>query len=279
MLQDGFDPAAVLSAVARERITHLFLLPPLLYRLADHYAATPTDISSLRALSYSGCPASSTRIAEAVSLLGPVLVQVYGQHEAGLISILTTADHEAGHPNRLRSVGRPLPGVDVEVRATDGRPVDVGSPGEIWVRTPTVMESYWKQPELTGQTLQEGWLHTGDLGFLDNDGYLTLMGRSKDMIVVVGGHVYPTELEHLINSHPRVTNSAVFAVPDRDGIEQVHAVVVRHTDADVGEQELRALIREVRGPMYVPAQISFADALPLTSAGKPDKTMLGQQPS
>ena len=125
--------------------------------------------------------------------------------------------------------------------------------------------------------LRDGWLHTGDIGFLDAEGYLTVVDRLKDMIVVVGGHVYTTELEDLLNSHPQVQQSAVFGVRDADRMEQVHAAVVPVPGSALDAQQLRDLVREQRGAMYEPADITFVDALPLTDAGKPDKKQLRQR--
>lgn len=274
VLMEDFEPAAVLAAIERERITHLFLLPPLLYQLMDHQDAARTDTSSLRRISYGGCPSSPTRIAEAVRRFGPVLNQFYGQNEAGGISVLTEEDHDPEHPERLWSVGKALEGVEVAIRDASGRDLPPGEHGEICVRSAGIMQGYWKQPELTAEVLRDGWLHTGDIGHLDEEGYLTIVDRLKDMIVVVGGHVYTTELEDLLNSHPHVLQSAVFGVPDANRMEQVHAVVVPTRDGGVDERDLRELVRTERGTMYEPARIEFLDTLPLTDAGKPDKKLL-----
>ncbi|MEU3064672.1 AMP-binding protein [Streptomyces subrutilus] len=274
VLLDGFEPGAVLAAVERERITHMFLLPPLLYQLMDHPAVDRTDTSSLRLLTYGGCASSPTRLAAAVRRFGPVLYQFYGQNEAGGISVLTPEDHDPRRPELLRTAGRAMEGVEVSVRDPAGHHLPPGAHGEICVRSPHVMKGYWKQPELTAEVLRDGWLHTGDIGFVDADGYVTIVDRLKDMIVVVGGHVYTVELEDVLNSHPQVAQSAVFAVPDANLVERVHAVVVRAPGGDVGEEELRAVVRERKGAMYEPAGIDFVDALPLTDAGKPDKKLL-----
>ncbi|MFB7668775.1 AMP-binding protein [Kitasatospora sp. NPDC056138] len=274
VLLDDFDPAEVLAAIERERITRLFLLPPLLYQLLDHPDIAHRDTSSLSNLMYGGCQASPVRLADAVRQLGPVLFQFYGQNEAGGISTLATEDHDPDRPDRLRTAGRVLPGVEVVIRDESGNDLPVGELGEICVRSGSVMKGYWKQPELTAEVLRDGWLHTGDLGRLDEDGYLTVVDRLKDMIIVVGGHVYTTELEDLLNSHPQVRQSAVFGVPDVDRMEQVHAVVVPVPGGSVDEQELRELVLSERGAMYEPARISFAAELPLTDVGKPDKKAL-----
>ncbi|MFI8277693.1 AMP-binding protein [Streptomyces sp. NPDC085929] len=274
VLQDEFEPGAVLAAIERERISHVFLLPPLLYQLMDHPDVDRTDTSSLRMLTYGGCASSPTRLAAAVRRFGPVLNQFYGQNEAGGISMLSPEDHDPRRPELLRTAGKIMEGVEVAVRDADGRHLPPGEHGELCVRSPHVMKGYWKQPELTAEVLRDGWLHTGDIGFVDADGYVTIVDRLKDMIVVLGGHVYTVELEDVLNSHPQVLQSAVLGVPDANLMERVHAVVVRTPDGDVGEKELRAMVRERKGAMYEPASITFIDALPLTDAGKPDKKLL-----
>ncbi|MEU9123972.1 AMP-binding protein [Streptomyces sp. NPDC048506] len=274
VLLDDFDPRAVLAAIERERITDMFLLPPLLYQLMDHPDARHTDTSSLRMLTYGGCQASPARIADAVRRFGPVLLQGYGQNEAGGISVLRQEDHDPSRPDRLRSAGKVLPDVEVAIRDESGRDLPTGEHGEVCVRSEMIMQGYWKQPELTAEVLRDGWLHTGDIGFLDDEGYLTIVDRIKDMIVVVGGHVYTTELEDLLNSHPQVLQSAVFGVRDADRMERVHAAVVREPDSTVDERQLRAMVCAERGAMYEPARITFVEALPLTDAGKPDKKEL-----
>ncbi|MEV5123940.1 AMP-binding protein [Streptomyces decoyicus] len=274
VLLDDFDPGTALAAIERERITDMFLLPPLLYQLMDHPDARHTDTSSLRLLTYGGCQSSPARIADAVRAFGPVLMQGYGQNEAGGISVLTQEDHDPERPERLRSAGKVLPDVEVAIRDESGRDLPAGEHGEVCVRSDMIMKGYWKQPELTAEVLRDGWLHTGDIGFLDDEGYLTIVDRLKDMIVVVGGHVYTTELEDLLNSHPQVLQSAVFGVRDADRMERVHATVVRAPGGTVDEQQLREMVCAERGTMYEPARIAFVDALPLTDAGKPDKKEL-----
>ncbi|MFJ3172031.1 AMP-binding protein [Streptomyces roseus] len=274
VLLEGFEAGAVLAAVERERVSHMFLLPPLLYQLMDHPDIDRTDTSSLRMLTYGGCASSPARLAAAVRRFGPVLNQFYGQNEAGGISVLPPEDHDPRRPELLRTAGKVIEGVEVVIRDAEGRSLPAGERGEICVRSPHVMKGYWKQPELTAEVLRDGWLHTGDIGFVDRDGYLTIVDRLKDMIVVVGGHVYTAELEDVLNSHPHVLHSAVFGVPDAQRTERVHAVVVRAPGREVGEEELCALVRERKGAMYEPASIAFADSLPLTDAGKPDKKLL-----
>ncbi|MEU9820602.1 AMP-binding protein [Pseudonocardia alni] len=271
VLQDDFEPGAYLAAVERERITHGFLLPPLIYRLLDHPDLDRTDLSSLRSLVYGGAPANPRRIAEALRRIGPVFTQFYGQTEAGGISVLTAEEHR--NPDLLGTVGRPIPTTTVAITDADGRPVAPGGRGELWVHTGMEMDGYWKQPELTAATVVDGWVRTGDVARQDADGYLHLLDRVKDMIVVVGGHVYTSELEDLLMEHPAVRHAAVFGVPDDDGTETVHAAVVTDSPAP-SPDELTGLVADRAGAMYVPDTVEFVERIPLTGIGKTDKKRL-----
>lgn len=271
-LHDSFDPGAVLATIERERITDLWLLPPLLYQLQDHPDYASRDLSSLRGIVYGGCRANPERLAAAVRRFGPILMQVYGQTEAGMVSVLTPPEH--AKPELLATAGRVFPGTELTVRDEQGEVLPAGQIGEFWSRGSVQMAGYWKQPELSATVLRDGWVRTGDLGFLDADGYVHVLDRLKDMIIVVGGHVYTSEVEDVLQEHPGVRAAAVFGLPDPDGAEQVHAAVV----ADgVTAPELIELVRERKGRMYQPARIHFRTELPLTDAGKPDKKAIKAQ--
>lgn len=271
VLQDSFEPGAFLAAIERERITHTFLLPPLIYRLLDHPDLDRTDLSSLRSLVYGGAPANPRRIAEALRRIGPVFTQFYGQTEAGGISVLTAEEHR--NPDLLGTVGRPIPTTTIAITDADGRPVAPGERGELWVHTGMEMDGYWKQPELSAATVVDGWVRTGDVARQDADGYLHLLDRVKDMIVVVGGHVYTSELEDLLMEHPAVRHAAVFGVPDDDGTETVHAAVVTDSPSPSAD-ELTDLVADRAGAMYVPSTVEFVERIPLTGIGKTDKKRL-----
>ncbi|MEV5205279.1 fatty acid--CoA ligase family protein [Streptomyces sp. NPDC053720] len=139
------------------------------------------------------------------------------------------------------------------------------------------MQGYWKKPELTAQAMQDGWLHTRDLGRLDADGYLTVLDRMNDMVSLLGGKVHTSELENVLHSHPGIHHSAVFGTPDTDGMDKIHAVVVPAPDSTVDEAQLRELVRAELGEFYAPVHITFTTRLPLTEAGKPDKKLLREQ--
>ena len=275
VLLDGFDATEVLETIVRERITHMFLLPPLLYALTDRAQHTATDVSSLVAIMYGGTRVSPDALAAAVRRFGQVLIQIYGQNEVGAISVLSPEDHDPARPEVLRSAGRPLSTVEVSIRdPEDASPLPVGTAGEICVRSPTVMRGYWKQPELTERVLRDGWVHTGDIGRLDASGRLTVIDRLGDKVIVVGGHVYPAELEDALNAHPAVEQSAAFGVSDARDAEQVVAVVIPASGRTVTPEQLRDAVRDSLGPMYVPTHVLIRDRMPLTDAGKPDKAFL-----
>ncbi|MCX4745808.1 AMP-binding protein [Kitasatospora sp. NBC_01287] len=275
VLHRGFDPGQVLAAVERERITDLWVLPPLLYRLLDEPGSATTDLSSLRRIIYGGCAASPVRLREARKRFGPVLFGAYGQSEAGLISLLPPEEHT---PTRLGGpvvpVGRAVPGIELAIRDEADAVLPPGRRGEVTVRTSQVMTGYWQQPELTAEVLRDGWVRTGDVGYLDDEGYLYLVDRLKDMIIVVGGHVYPTELEELLLAQPDVAACAAFGVPGPDAVEEVRVAVVPARGRTVDPDRLRAHVAEHMGAMYTPSVVHVLDAIPLTPVGKPDKKLL-----
>ncbi|GAA2610881.1 AMP-binding protein [Streptomyces tubercidicus] len=275
VLHRAFDPTAVLTAVARDRITHLWLLPPLLYRLLDDPALPTTDIGSLTRITYGGCVASPSRLARAAEVFGPVLYGMYGMSEALTLTEARPADHLVTGPGGRVTVGRPVPGVTLAIRDADGRDLPAGERGEVHVRSAGVMTGYWKQPELTARVLPgDGWLRTGDIGVLDDDGRLYLVDRVKDLIIVVGGHVHPAEVEDLLHTHPAVAHCAVYGVRGPDETEEVHAAVVPAPGHRPDPAALRAFVTEHQGALYAPAVVHLVDAIPLTPVGKPDKTRL-----
>jgi fatty-acyl-CoA synthase len=276
VIQRGFEPAEVLAAIQRERITDLWLLPPLLYQLLDEPSIGATDLSSLRRIFYGGSPASPTRLREAIKVIGPVLVSMYGMSEAQMIAMLTPDEFARFGDHGELPVGRPFPGVELEIWSTEGERLPVGEQGEVRVRSSNLMSGYWKQPDLTEEVLVDGWLRTGDIGYLDQDGYLYLADRLKEKIIVVGGHVYPTEVEELLLAHPAIAQCVVFGVRDAQEEEHVHVAVVPAPGQQPELEDIRAYVTANKGRIYAPEALHVMAEIPLTSVGKPDKKQLRQ---
>ena len=275
ILQQGFEPAAYLAAIAEHRVNYAFAVPTMIYELLRHLETADYDLSSLETLAYGAAPISPTRLVEARERLGPVLLQGYAQTEsAGVMMTLRQHEHDGAALERLSgSCGRPAVGFVCAVLDEDGREVPDGRIGEICTRSPAVMSGYWKQPELTAQALHGGWLHTGDMGYRDADGYYHLVDRLKDMVISGGFNVYPKEVEDVLTSHPAVVAAAVIGVPHPKWGEEVTAYVVPRAGA-VDTAELIGFVRERKGPHCAPKTIHLIDELPKTTVGKIDKKAL-----
>jgi fatty-acyl-CoA synthase len=277
-LQAGFDPDRFLRTIATERINLCLGVPTMISVLLDHPAFARTDLSSLETFLYGAAPMSPSRLTECLERVGPVFTQAYGQTEsAGMGTVLTKQHHDPAHPGRLTSCGQSVSSVRLQLQDEAGVEVPMGETGEICLRGASVMEGYWKQPALTAETLRGDWLHTGDMATRDEDGFLTIVDRKKDMIVSGGFNVFPREVEDVLSSAPGVAMCAVIGVPDAHWGEAVKAVVVRRPGAEVTAETLIALVRERKGPVYAPKSVDFADTLPLTAVGKADKKALRAQ--
>ncbi len=281
VIHERFEAAAVLAAIERERVTHVLLVPTMLGMLLDDPALGTSDLSSLRHLQYAASPVSpelQRRLLEALPHVD--IAQCYGMTEAApSVTYLSGDAHRRGlagespWSTRLRSVGRPLDGVEVAVRAEDGSTAPVGEVGELLVRGPNVMLGYWERPEESAAALVDGWYRTGDAGYQDEDGYLYLVDRVKDMIVSGGENVYSIEVENALLSHPAVVEAAVFGAPDARWGEVVRAAVVLDRDAD--PDDLVRHCRERIAGYKVPRAIDVRrDPLPRSSVGKVLKTAL-----
>ncbi|WP_019201970.1 AMP-binding protein [Tsukamurella sp. 1534] len=270
-----FEPEAVLAAIEKYRITATMLVPTMIYALLDHPRFDDYDLSSLETVFYGASSISPTRLAEAVDRIGPKFFQFYGQAECPMtISVLRRGDHDPSNPERLASCGKPVPWVNVALLDDDGREAAPGEPGEICVRGPLVMQGYLNKPEQTAEATEHGWLHTGDVGRFDDEGYLYIVDRKKDMVVTGGFNVFPREVEDVISTHPSVASVAVIGVPDEKWGEAVKAVVVPRDGAEVSADALRDLVRERKGAVYTPKTVDVVDAIPVSPLGKPDKKAL-----
>jgi acyl-CoA synthetase (AMP-forming)/AMP-acid ligase II len=255
-------------------------VPTLLTRIVNHPEIDRYDLSSLRAIGYGAEPIPFNTLEKALRRFGPILTQNYGQTEAMMtVSLLRPEEHfhtpSAGGVQALRvgSIGRPYTFVEVVLRAPDGQAVAAGEVGEITVRSEHMMGSYWKRPEETAKVLREGWLWTGDLATRDAEGYITLAGRSKDMLISGGFNIYPQEIEALLTSHPSVLEAAVVGVPDPDWGEIAVAYVSAVPNAKPDAGLLQAHCKAVLG-FKTPKRFHFLDSLPKNANGKVDKPAL-----
>lgn len=266
-------PHAVLDAIEQYRVTDLFLPPTVIYRLLEVLKEQPRDLSSLHYLIYGAAPMSVEKLRHALTAIGPVMMELYGQMEApASVTFLRPDEHfvggEIAPDSRLSSCGRPYPLVQVEIRDEDGRTVPAGTPGEICVRGDLVMKGYYKNPEQTAQALRDGWLHTDDIGAFDEEGYLHLTDRRRDLIISGGFNVYPSEVEQVIWGHPSVRDCAVVGAPHPDWGEAVTAVVELNEDCTATEAEIIALCKQELGSIRAPKAVHLVPALPRSVNGK-----------
>ena len=265
-----YDPARALDLIANYNISKIFLVPAAIRILLDHPRVGEVDFSRLKYVTYGASPIPLDLMREAMRVLGCGFVQMYGMTEtSGTIVALDPEDHVPEGSPRMRSVGKPLAGVEIKVIDEAGHEVPTGTVGEIATRSSKNMRGYWNNPEATAATIDaEGWLRTGDAGYLDADGYLYIHDRVKDMIISGGENVYPAEVENALYSHPKVADVAVIGVPDAKWGEAVKACVVVKAGEELGEAELIAHARERIAGYKCPKSIDFVAALPRNPSGK-----------
>ena len=265
----AFDAAGVLDLVERERATVTQVVPSMLAAMTDEQLASPRDVSSLRYLTFGGAPSATETLRRAHRAFPRAeLATMYGATEtAPLVTAVRHLESLLGTP-QARTCGRPLIGVEARIVDPEDRtPLATGEVGEVAVRGPNVMLGYWNKPEQTDDVLAGGWYHTGDLGRIDEEGYLYLVDRAKDMIVSGGENVYSTEVEEVLYRHEAVLEAAVFGIPDERWGEAVHAVVVPRSE--VSEEELIRHCRAEIAGYKVPKGIELrAEPLPKSGAGK-----------
>jgi acyl-CoA synthetase (AMP-forming)/AMP-acid ligase II len=266
----GFDPSLFLEQVERYRVAALFLVPTQIKLIVEHPDLDRRDVSSLQWICYGGAPMYREDQKRALKALGPVLVQIFGQAESPMSgTVLTREEHSIDDGDgRERSVGRVRVGMELRILDGAGREVPPGEPGEICLRGPTLMAGYWKRPEATAQTIIDGWLHTGDVGSVDEHGYLFILDRLKDMIISGGLNVYPHEIEDVLLTHPAVAEVCVIGVPDEKWGEAVRAVVVPAPGATVDPAELIAFSGQHLAGYKKPKAVDVVEALPRTAYGK-----------
>jgi acyl-CoA synthetase (AMP-forming)/AMP-acid ligase II len=269
----SFDPPRIFEAIQRYRVTTMFLAPTMVHMLATSDAHRDYDVSSLHTLFYGGGPMYVEQQQHAIRTFGPIFCQLFGQGEAPMLcTALPKEEHLAGDDpvkrRRLGSAGRETTGMRIRIVDDDDREVPPDTPGEIVARGDLVMKGYWNKPEATAETLRGGWLHTGDVGHLDEDGYLYITDRKKDMIISGGANIYPRELEEVICAHPGVHEVAVIGVPDEKWGESVKAVVVLRPQARASEAEIIEHCRRSLASYKKPASVDFVPELPKNAYGK-----------
>lgn len=276
VLHREFDPGEVLESIRRHRPTILSLVPTALHMVLRAPDAATVDFTCIQSFFYGAAPITLELLREAVETMRCNFVQCYGLTEANSsVVALPPEDHDPEGTPKMRAAGKPLPGV--EIRVVDGEGVDcpTGRTGEIFVRAVSVMEGYWKRPEASASTVDaDGWLHTGDAGCLDEDGYVYVRDRVKDMVISGGENIYPAEVESAIFGHPAVAEVAVIGVPDEKWGEAVKAVIVLNPDAVFDEAGLIEWTRSRIASYKVPRSFSVVDELPKNASGKLLKTRL-----
>lgn len=280
ILHEGFDPGKIIAAIQRERVTNIYLVPPMLNDLLDHPDLPAEGFPSLARVQYSGAPANPVRLQQAIHRFGPVMWQGYGMTEVATMAIMEPHEHDESIPGRLSACGRPLaPLVEVSVR-DQAREVSPGQVGEVCVRGPIVMAEYWKDPEATADAMRDGWMHTGDLGRFDEDGFLHIVDRVRDMIItgraeagIYATNVYSNLLEDVATSQPGVRAAAAVGLPDPRYGESVNLVCAANPGS-VDIAELKKRVIDELGPVYEPHSVLLVTTLPKTAAGKIDKKTL-----
>jgi acyl-CoA synthetase (AMP-forming)/AMP-acid ligase II len=262
---------AILGAVQKEKCTHINAVPTLYNWVLNYPDLDDYDLSSLRLMTYAGSPMPVQVLKGCLERFGKILAQGYGSTEAApLISFLDAEDHflEGPKSRLLYSAGKEGPGVEVRVMDQDGISLPAGEIGEITAKGANIMLGYWGQEDLTKERIRDGWLHTGDMGYLDEEGYIFLVDRKADMIVTGGENVYPTEAEQVLYQHPAVHECAVASAPDEKWGERVQAVVVLKPESAPTEEELIAYCREHLAGYKCPKKIEFWEQLPKSAIGK-----------
>ncbi|MHA1648694.1 MAG: class I adenylate-forming enzyme family protein, partial [Candidatus Helarchaeota archaeon] len=274
--QKKFDVVDTLKTIEQEKVTFVAMVPTMLKRFIESPERAKYDLSSLRTIIYGAAPITPSVLGKALDTFPNTdFVQVFGQTEASpVLTIMSAIDHAKARTNRklLASAGRALPGIELKIVDYEGNELPPGEVGEVIARGENIMQGYWDQPEKTAQTLRDGWLHTGDLGKLDEEGYLYITGRGKDMIVSGGENIYPIEVEDALLSHPAVLECAVIGIPDEQWGEAVCAIVCLRPKikegVDITEEDLIKYVKSKIAKYKAPKKVIFRRKLPKSPQGK-----------
>jgi fatty-acyl-CoA synthase/long-chain acyl-CoA synthetase len=263
-----FTSDGALALIRDRGMTTACVVPAMLQMILADPGVRPGDFETVRKIVYGGSPISRALLTRGIEVMGCEFAQIYGLTETGNTAIcLPPADHVPGSP-RLKAAGRPYPGVEAKVIDVQGKPLPSGTVGEVLLRTPAAMLEYWRLPEATKRTLVDGWVHTGDAGYLDEDGYVFICDRIKDVVLVAGENVYPAEVENAICSHPAVADAAVIGIPHERWGEALHAFVVPNGGVEVSPRQLMLALRGVIADFKIPASYDFIEQIPRNPSGK-----------
>jgi acyl-CoA synthetase (AMP-forming)/AMP-acid ligase II len=261
-------PQLILDVIGNERVNHAFLAPVLIQMLMQAPGIESADLSSMRVLSYGASPISEAVLKQASARFRCDFIQIYGLTEiCGAGTFLPSPDHDPGK-GKLRSCGVAFPGVELKIVAADGEEIPRGQVGEVVVRSPVVMKGYWNKPDATAASIRDGWMRTGDAAYMDEDGYVFIYDRVKDMIVTGGENVYPAEVENALFGHPSIADAAVIGVPDEAWGEAVKAMVVLKPGAPPDAADIIAWARSRIANFKAPKSVDFVDAIPRNLSGK-----------
>lgn len=288
VLMRQFHEKEWLEIVQREKITHVFLVPTMMKRLMDDPNFAKTNLDSLQTVSYGAAPMPTPVILRAIEKFPKHVnfLNAFGQTETtSTVTMLGPDDHRLeGSPEeiekktrRLQSIGRTLDDVELAILDDDGKPLPHNSVGELALRLPRQMAGYWKQEEATSSTIRDGWVHTRDMGWIDEDGYVFLAGRKSDMIIRGGENIAPEEIESVLHIHPAIEDVAVIGIPDEEWGERVAAIIVRKADASSTADAFIQFCKERMASFKAPEIIEFVDELPRNAMGKILKKDLREQ--
>ncbi len=272
VIHNTFNETEVLDAIERQKITYVGLVPAMIIRLLEHPDLDRYDLSSLRTIMYVGAPMPLDALRRGLERFGEVFIQLFGQTETLNVSVMEKEEHtlegSEKELRRLGSAGRPLGTGEVRIVDDQGHDVPLGEAGEILAHSDRMMTGYWRKPQETAETIRDGWLHTGDVGRMDEDGYIYLVDRKKDMIISGGENIYSREVEEVLYTHPVVLEAAVVRVPDEKWGESVKAVVVLKDGAETSEEEITDFCKEHLAGYKKPRSVEFRESLPKTGSGK-----------
>ncbi|CAA0105565.1 long-chain-fatty-acid--CoA ligase [Zhongshania aliphaticivorans] len=273
IIHSDYDPVGMIETLAKEHISTVAVIPVMLqFSLAMVPNIKDYDFSELHTINYGASPISESLLQQCMDAFGCDFVQGYGQTESTMaLTFLTADDHKkalAGRPELLRSCGRAVFGTDIKIVGNDGQELPLGEIGEIVAKGPQVMQGYWKNPEATAKTVVDGWLHTGDAGRMDEEGYIYIQDRVKDMIISGGENIYPAEIENHLMSHEQIQDVAVIGVPDQKWGEVPLAVVVSGGQPELSAEELTEFCRGKLAGYKIPRKVEYVAALPRNPTGK-----------